>query len=103
MNTSDAPDFEVLVWKKKHALAAGGTVEVLPKASRGGVVEMVVRPRSGAGAPFHVVVHQQGAELICSALKAQIRSEKQQPDLTDQNVLKELDALLERHTNRSVT
>jgi|SRR5689334_21298034 hypothetical protein len=100
MNTNDAPDFEVLVWKKKCALTAGGTIEILPNASRGGVLEIVVRPRSGPGAPFHIVVHQKGAELISSALEAQIRSERRQTNLADQNVLKELDALLERRSNK---
>jgi hypothetical protein len=51
LNMSGGSDFEVLVWKKKRALTAGGTIEVLPKASGGGVLEIVVRPRNGRGAP----------------------------------------------------
>jgi len=100
---SGGSDFEVLVWKKKRALTAGGTIEVLPKASGGGVLEIVIRPRNGRGAPFHFVVHERGAELISSALTARIGSEKRQMKLDDHNVLQELDALLERRNIRSRT
>ena len=82
---------------------AGARIEVLPKASGGGVVEIVVRPRNGRGAPFHFVVHERGAELISSALKARIGLEERQMKLDDQNVLQELDALLERGSIRSRT